>query len=149
MDTLTPASLQKLTKTAEPAVTLTNVTDDDRTLDNHLLQGMEAELVTTRDELAKAAAHNADVEAELFAVAQRLTAKEAEHEAALNALKKLREELFDARTQLFDARTQLDDARTQLDASTAEVAKRKAAASRSGSSLTERAVRKVIRKVRK
>lgn len=142
MDTLTPASLQKLTKTAEPAVTLTNVTDDDRTLDNHLLQGMEAELVTTRDELAKAAAHNADVEAELFAVAQRLTAKEAEHEAALNALKKLREELFDARTQL-------DDARTQLDASTAEVAKRKAAASRSGSSLTERAVRKVIRKVRK
>lgn len=135
MDTLTPASLQKLTKTAEPAVTLTNVTDDDRTLDNHLLQGMEAELVTTRDELAKAAAHNADVEAELFAVAQRLTAKEAEHEAALNALKKLREELFDARTQ--------------LDASTAEVAKLKAAASRSGSSLTERAVRKVIRKVRK
>lgn len=135
MDTLTPASLQKLTKTAEPAVTLTNVTDDDRTLDNHLLQGMEAELVTTRDELAKAAAHNGDVEAELFAVAQRLTAKEAEHEAALNALKKLREELFDARTQ--------------LDASTAEVAKRKAAASRSGSSLTERAVRKVIRKVRK
>ena len=135
MDTLTPASLQKLTKTAEPAVTLTNVTDDDRTLDNHLLQGMEAELVTTRDELAKAAAHNADVEAELFAVAQRLTAKEAEHEAALNALKRLREELFDARTQ--------------LDASTAEVAKRKAAASRSGSSLTERAVRKVIRKVRK
>lgn len=130
-----PASLQKLTKTAEPAVTLTNVTDDDRTLDNHLLQGMEAELVTTRDELAKAAAHNGDVEAELFAVAQRLTAKEAEHEAALNALKKLREELFDARTQ--------------LDASTAEVAKRKAAASRSGSSLTERAVRKVIRKVRK
>lgn len=130
-----PASLQKLTKTAEPAVTLTNVTDDDRTLDNHLLQGMEAELVTTRDELAKAAAHNADVEAELFAVAQRLTAKEAEHEAALNALKKLREELFDARTQ--------------LDASTAEVAKLKAAASRSGSSLTERAVRKVIRKVRK
>ena len=135
MDTLAPASLQKLTKTAEPAVTLTNVTDDDRTLDNHLLQGMEAELVTTRDELAKAAAHNADVEAELFAVAQRLTAKEAEHEAALNALKKLREELFDARTQ--------------LDASTAEVAKLKAAASRSGSSLTERAVRKVIRKVRK
>ena len=135
MDTLAPASLQKLTKTAEPAVTLTNVTDDDRTLDNHLLQGMEAELVTTRDELAKAAAHNADVKAELFAVAQRLTAKEAEHEAALNALKKLREELFDARTQ--------------LDASTAEVAKRKAAASRSGSSLTERAVRKVIRKVRK
>lgn len=135
MDTLTPASLQKLTKTAEPAVTLTNVTDDDRTLDNHLLQGMEAELVTTRDQLAKAAAHNADVEAELFAVAQRLTAKEAEHEAALNALKKLREELFDARTQ--------------LDASTAEVAKLKAAASRSGSSLTERAVRKVIRKVRK
>lgn len=135
MDTLTPASLQKLTKTAEPAVTLTNVTDDDRTLDNHLLQGMEAELVTTRDELAKAAAHNADVEAELFAVAQRLTAKEAEHEAALNALKKLREELFDARTQ--------------LDASTAEVAKLKAAASRSESSLTERAVRKVIRKVRK
>lgn len=135
MDTLTPASLQKLTKTAEPAVTLTNVTDDDRTLDNHLLQGMEAELVTTRDELAKAAAHNADVEAELFAVAQRLTAKEAEHEAALNALKKLREELFDARTQ--------------LDASTAEVAKLKAAASRSVSSLTERAVRKVIRKVRK
>lgn len=130
-----PASLQKLTKTAEPAVTLTNVTDDDRTLDNHLLQGMEAELVTTRDELAKAAAHNADVEAELFAVAQRLTAKEAEHEAALNALKKLREELFDARTQ--------------LDASTAEVAKLKAAASRSGPSLTERAVRKVIRKVRK
>lgn len=130
-----PASLQKLTKTAEPAVTLTNVTDDDRTLDNHLLQGMEAELVTTRDELAKAAAHNADVEAELFAVAQRLTAKEAEHEAALNALKKLREELFDARTQ--------------LDASTAEVAKLKAAASRSESSLTERAVRKVIRKVRK
>lgn len=137
-----PASLQKLTKTAEPAVTLTNVTDDDRTLDNHLLQGMEAELVTTRDQLAKAAAHNADVEAELFAVAQLLTAKEAEHEAALNALKKLREELFDARTQLFDART-------QLDASTAEVAKLKAAASRSGSSLTERAVRKVIRKVRK
>lgn len=135
MDTLAPASLQKLTKTAEPAVTLTNVTDDDRTLDNHLLQGMEAELVTTRDELAKAAAHNADVEAELFAVAQRLTAKEAEHEAALNALKKLREELFDARTQ--------------LDASTAEVAKLKAAASRSESSLTERAVRKVIRKVRK
>lgn len=130
-----PASLQKLTKTAEPAVTLTNVTDDDRTLDNHLLQGMEAELVTTRDELAKAAAHNADVEAELFAVAQRLTAKEAEHEAALNALKKLREELFDTRTQ--------------LDASTAEVAKLKAAASRSGPSLTERAVRKVIRKVRK
>lgn len=130
-----PASLQKLTKTAEPAVTLTNVTDDDRTLDNHLLQGMEAELVTTRDQLAKAAAHNADVEAELFAVAQRLTAKEAEHEAALNALKKLREELFDARTQ--------------LDASTAEVAKLKAAASRSESSLTERAVRKVIRKVRK
>lgn len=142
MDTLAPASLEKLTKTAEPAVTLTNVTDDDRTLDNHLLQGMEAELVTTRDQLAKAAAHNADVEAELFAVAQRLTAKEAEHEAALNALKKLREELFKLREELFDART-------QLDASTAEVAKLKAAASRSESSLTERAVRKVIRKVRK
>lgn len=127
------ASLQKLAKTQEPAVTLTNVTDDDRTLDNHLLQGLEAELVTTRDELARAAAHNADVEAELFAVAQRLTAKEAEHEAALNALKKLREELFDARTQ--------------LEASDAEVKKLKA--SGTGPGFTERAVRKVIRKVRR
>lgn len=77
------------------------MTDDARAaLDNHLLANMEAELVTTRAELARAAAHNADMEAELFEVAQRLSAKEAEHEAALNALKKIREELFEARSAL-------------------------------------------------
>lgn len=105
------------------------MTDDDRTLDTHLLRGMEAELVTTRDELARAAAHNADVEAELFAVAKRLTAKEAEHEAALKALKKLHDELFDARAELDKARAEAFPAPRR--------------------GLAGRAVRKVIRTVRK
>lgn len=80
-------------------VRLTIVTNDDRTQEAHLLTAMEAELVTTREELAKAAAHNADMEAELFDIAGRLTAKEAEHEAALNALRKLRDELFEERAK--------------------------------------------------
>lgn len=115
-----------------PAVTLGHVTDENPTaIDAHLLQGMEAELVITRAELAKAAAHVAEVEAELFAVAQRLTAKEAEHEAALNALKKVRDDLFEARGRI------------------EELEKRPEPESAPTPSLAQRAVRKVVRTVKK
>ena len=106
------------------------MTDENPTaIDAHLLQGMEAELVTTRAELAKAAAHVTELEDELFAGAQRLTAKEAEHEAALNALKKVRDDLFEARGRIEELENRPEPAPTP--------------------SLAHRAVRKVVRTVKK
>ncbi|MFD0864488.1 hypothetical protein ACFQ06_01515 [Tessaracoccus lubricantis] len=114
------------------------MTDDDRArIDDHLQRGMEAELASTRDELTRAAAHAARVEAELFAVAQRLTAKEAEHESALAALAKMRDELFEARNGL-------EESQAQVATLTARIAKLEGQAS-----FTERAVRKVVRRVKR
>lgn len=110
-----------------------HVSDDTFTLESQLLQDMEAELVTTRAELATAAAHTAEVEAELFAVAHRLTAKEAEHEAAINALKKMRDELFEARAKAEELQAELDRVR----------------ASTPKASFAERAARKIVRTVKK
>lgn len=130
----------------ELAVTLTNVTttDDLSRIDDHLRQGMEAELVTAREELSKAAAHASSVESELFAVAARLTAKEAEHEAAIAALAKLRDELFDARTALEESQAQTAEANGRIAALEKRITNFE-----NQRSFTERAVRKVVRSVKR
>lgn len=88
---------------------------------------MEQELVTARAELARATAHITDLEAELFAVAARLTAKEAEHEAVLTEVQQLRR----ARTEL---EQQVQAQQVQLE--------------QKSKSFVERAARSVVRKVR-
>ncbi|MCG6567639.1 hypothetical protein [Tessaracoccus sp. ZS01] len=116
------------------------MTDDDRSrIDDHLQRGMEAELASTREELTKAAAHAARMEGELFAVAQRLTAKEAEHEAALKALAKMRDELFEARSKVEEAEGEIVELKNRLAASPASPKP----------NLAERAVRKVVRTVKR
>lgn len=130
----------------ELAVTLTNVTNDEdlSRIDDHLRQGMEAELVTAREELSKAAAHAGSVESELFAVAARLTAKEAEHEAAIAALAKMRDELFDARIALEESQAQTEQANGRI-----EALEKRITNFENQRSFTERAVRKVVRSVKR
>lgn len=119
-------------------VTLTSVTNDDsQRIEDHLRTGMEAELVTARDELSKAAAHASSLEAELFAVATRLTAKEAEHEAAIAALAKMRDDLFEARTVVEDSQATISALKERIKKLENE------------RSFTERAVRKVVRTVKR
>lgn len=137
-------SRSNLAFSSQLAVTLTSVTDDDRSpIENHLLAGMEAELASTREELMKAAARASRVDNELLAVAQRLTAKETEHEAALKALAKMRDELFDARTALEESETKAVDLQVRL---TAE--ENKPAPAPVPRSFAERAVGKVVRMVK-
>lgn len=126
-------------------VTLTSVTNDDsQRIEDHLRTGMEAELVTARDELFKAAAHASSLEAELFAVATRLTAKEAEHEAAIAALAKMRDDLFEARTAVDDSQ-----AKAETDRATIAALKERIKKLENERSFTERAVRKVVRTVKR
>lgn len=133
-------------------VTLTSVTNDDsQRIEDHLRTGMEAELVTARDELSKAAAHASSLEAELFAVATRLTAKEAEHEAAIAALAKMRDDLFEARTAVDDsqAKAEMDRAKAETDRATIAALKERIKKLENERSFTERAVRKVVRTVKR
>ncbi|WP_040283819.1 hypothetical protein [Tessaracoccus massiliensis] len=118
--------------------------DDSQRIEDHLRTGMEAELVTARDELSKAAAHASSLEAELFAVATRLTAKEAEHEAAIAALAKMRDDLFEARTAVDDSQ-----AKAETDRATIAALKERIKKLENERSFTERAVRKVVRTVKR
>lgn len=121
------------------------MSDDGSTgLGNHLLLGLEAELVTARGELARAAEHSSEIETDLFLVAQRLTNKEAEHEAALKALAKCREDLYEARRGLEEARQGMEERQARVSALEARTAQLEGQRS-----FPERAVRKLLRTVKK